>query len=789
MCSISKSRLERIKRLREGMLVPPEICTEKGRYMTESYRETEGEPVPLRRAKALSHILENLSITIEDDELLVGRQTSKRRGGALNPEINASWYLAEMDSFHSRRLDPYAPLSEQEKKDIAGMCEYWEQRSLYAKYRAALPEEYLPYIGTLFAGGAYCANTQYYGHMLTDYAKILRLGVSGIKREIDAALAGLAAQEGESWQYLTAMKLSLDAAVSLAGRYSRLAADMAAACKDKSRRAELEQIAQICSRVPEQPAQSLREAVQSMWLCYIAVSNEGWGAGPSLSRPDQYLLPYYLEDIERGVISGEETVELLAMLLIRMNGQFTVYSETAAETFGGVSTRLSLTLGGQLPQGGSAVNELSYLFLDAAQLSALAEDMVILTGESTPEPFLIKAAALAAKLQGKIKFVGQDVLERQLVQAGREPELARNSAVTGCNSPGVVGRSLETAGGMVNLPLILDLALNNGYSPMLKRQLGPKTGDPRSFTRYDELWSAFCGQFEALAPIIRRIRDLDKELFGEYMPCLLQSSLMTGCIESATDVVRGGTRPHFSFAVSLAGSPNVGDSLAAIKKCVFEDGTMSMETLLTALRADFAGFEAQHRRLLTAPKFGNNEPYVDELVNEVLCFCSDVIAASPGYLGAGSTSAAATITANLPLGTAVGAQPDGRRAGAPLAEGGISPHQGRNTSGITAALSSVSGLDHMRLRNGSVLNLRLDPKSVDSEEKIWKLAMLIRAFHKAGGLLVQFNIVSTETLRAAQKNPAQYKDLLVRVATYSAYFVELSELLQEDIIARVEVRT
>ena len=781
---VSVATRERIERLRQKMLIPPQVCTEKGKYMTQSYRRTQGFPVPMRRAMALEHILGHLTVTIDEDELLVGRTTGKQRGGPLSPEINASWYETEIEQFSTRLHDPYAPLAPEEKQDIHDMVAYWKGRSLFDQWETRIPEEYRPYNTTLFSGGAYCANTQYYGHIATDYTRLLEKGVEGLQEEIHQELKKIPA-EGEAAVYLNAMSRSLHAVVILAERYARLAQELAEQEERPVRKAELEKIARVCRRVPRYPARTFHEAVQSMWLGFIALSNEAWGAGPSLSRIDQYLYPYYKRDLEDGTATEEEMTTLLAMLLIRMNGQFTVYSAKSAEVFGGVASKLSITLGGLTPQGESAVNPLSYLILEAEELAALAEDIVILVGENTPEPFLLRSVELAARLRGKIKFVGQDVIVKQFLEAGRPLELARRAVVTGCHAPSMMGASLDIPGGTVNLPLLLDLALHDGYSPMLKTQLGPHTGDPRTFTSFEQVMTAFQRQFAAAAPIIQHYKNTDKELYARYMPNPLQSALLDGCIQRAKDVIQGGLAPYMSFGVSLSGAPNVGDSLAAIRKWVFEERRLSMGQLLDALEDDFQGHDQVLHLLTRAPKFGNDQPEVDSLVNEILSYCSDVIAKTKGIAGASSTCAAATITGNIPMGRVVGAQPDGRRAGMPLSEGGISPHQGRNVSGITATLKSVAGLDYKKLQNGSVLNIRIDPDAVKTQEKREKLATLIRSFHAMGGYLVQFNIVSTETLKEAQKHPEQYKDLLVRVSTYSAYFVELSEQLQNDIIARL----
>lgn len=785
---LSPSRLERIEMLRQNMLVEPQVCVEKALYTTESFRSTEGAPIEYRRARALDHVLTHLTVGIGPGELFVGRPTGKVRGGPLSPEVNSTWYTKEMDTFHTREQENYAEVPEADKQIIRDCCAYWHGKSLFDHWQAAVPDDMKFANGPIIGGGGFCLNTQYYGHISTDFGKMLEKGVLGLYEEIDKTIQSLGTfgdvENFTKEQYLRAMRISLGAVVKFAHRYADLAEQMASGEADAQRKAELEQIAETCRWVPEHPPRTLYEAIQSTWFTYVALNNEAWGAGPSLSRVDQYLYPFYQADKAAGRITDEDALEYLACFLIKQNGQFTVYSTPAAKIYGGLCCRLGNTIGGLKPDGTTAVNELSYLMLEAARFG-LTEDIMVLTGQDTPQDFLVEAVETAKILRGKMKFIGHDVLVRQMLHDGRPLEIARGCAITGCNSPSVPGWSLDLPGGMINLPLIFDLALHDGYSPRLGRQMGPHTGDARTFTCFKQVYDAFKEQFRFFVPYMHLYKNMDKKMFADYSPCPLQSAMMQGCIEKATDITRGAMYPYMSYSMSLSGAPNIGDSLCTIKKLIFEDGTYTMAQLMDALDRNFEGDEAMLHQIQRLPKFGNDEPYVDQLVDDVLAFTSGEIEKIPGFYGAKSTCAAATITGNIPMGADVGALPDGRLAGEPIAEGGISPHQGRNTSGITATMASVAKLDPMNFRHGSVLNIRIDPDAVKDRSKLEKLAMLVRSFHAMGGYLVQFNIVSTDTLRQAQKHPEQYKDLLVRVSTYSAYFVELSEQLQNDIIARL----
>jgi pyruvate-formate lyase len=447
----------------------------------------------------------------------------------------------------------------------------------------------------------------------------------------------------------------------------------------------------------------------------------------------------------------------------------------------------TVVLGGVTPEGKDAVNDLSYLFLEAEMEVRLSlEDLVIRIHQSNPDTFLMKACQVAKSLRGKLKFLGDDVAIQMHLSNGKPIARARDYVICGCWELNVGGYSWDLINGFYNLALMLDLALNDGVSRITGEQIGPKTGDPRKFESYEQVWAAYKKQVEALLPVALVIANTDKRLYAEYMPYPFTSSLYHGCIEEGLDLMRMGKMPYMTRAIAMVGAPNVGDSLAAIKKTVFGDGKIAMADLINALDKNFKGEDDLLCILQAAPKFGNDDDYVDSLVNQVLSHAADVAGKYRSYEGAKYTVAPAGATGNIYLGSLVGAMPDGRKAGGSLSEGGISPHQGRNVSGPVATMRSVSKLDHVRTSNGAVLNMKISPDAVKDESKMKRFADMVRTYLETGGYLVQFNIVDTGMLRDAQKHPENYRDLLVRVATYSAYFVEISPELQEDIIARME---
>lgn len=774
----------RIRQLRKAMLVQPSVCVERARLITESYRQTQGEPAPIRRGKAFAHLLRHMTVRIYPQELIVGRPTSKVRGGSISPELQCDWILKELDILSTRQTDPFEPLTQEERDTLADVVSYWDTNSLRYHWSQEVGEEHKPYDDLLIGGGAFCGNNQFPGHASPDYGQLLRFGAEGLLEQVRQRLQQPA--DGAQQAELQGMALCLEALEELGDRYAAEARRLARTESDPQRAQELLEIAAVCDKVPRKPAESFREAVQSLWFGYICVMLENWGTGNTFLRIDQYLDPYYEADKAKG-LSLEEAYQYLAMLLINCNSACVVYSEMRSHGFAGNNSGCSFTIGGVKPDGSCAVNDLSYLILEAERAVNMgSDDVVVRLSDNTPEDFSLLACEVARDVGGKLKFLGDKTAIANLERDGMTRQQANDYAIAGCTSPTVGGLSYNIPGGIISLPGILELALNNGVHRMTGLQLGLKTGNAADFTSFEQLWEAFCAQVRHVIPHCHAIKNTDKAMFSHYMPSPFQSALLPCCVERGTDVIDGGTKPFYSFAMSLAGAPNTGDALAAIKKYVFEEGKVTLGEICDALAANFEGYEDLQKLLIRAPKFGNNDPYVDSLVNQVLSYVSDVVAETPGFHGAQSTVAAAAVTANIGLGMVLGATPDGRKAGEPISEGGISPAQGRNSSGTTATMLSVAGLDHSKLRHGEVLNMRINPDAVQGEEKLKKFRALILSYVRAGGFLVQFNIVSTETLRDAQIHPENHRDLVVRVATYAAYFVELGPELQNDIIRRLE---
>ncbi len=731
---------DRVNKLRQRVLCPPEVCIERGYLITESYRQTESEPPVIRRAKALEKVLKEMTISIDDGELIVGRATSKPRGGPLLPEVQWEWYLDEMDLLSTREWDRLAPLTDGEKAKMKQFLPYWKGRSLYDQWSALIPEDVLKLHHVIEEGGAYCANGTHFAHISPDYDIVINKGLNYIKKQVAEEIGKLNLADIKDFnklQFLKAVNIALDAANSFANRYAGLVKDLAKKEANVERKAELSKIADACAWVPANPARNFYEALQSVWFIYVVLMIEGWGNGIGFGRPDQYLYPIYKKDVAEGKLTRNEACDLISMLYIKMNSVLILQASQAVKTFCGFATWANVTLGGLTKDGRDAVNELSYIFLDAEEKVRLsAEDIIIRVHKNTPDAFLMRACETLKTLRGKFKFVSDETTIQQLLSDGKPVDYARDYTICGCNCPTVPAYSHDLPGPIMNLPLMLELALNNGISRLTGKQIGPKTGDPKKFKTYEEVWDAYKKQVEALIPVALILKNVDKQIFAQFAPTPFQSALFHGCIEKGLDITNGGTSPYMTRAISLGGAPNVGDSLAAIKKVVFEDKKLSMDSLIKALEKNFEGEEKTWHILKSTPKFGNDDDYVDSIVNDVLVHGSAVAASNCGGVpGALSTVAAAIVTANVPLGQVVGALPDGRRSGEPLSEGGISPYQGRNVSGPTATMRSVAKLDHVKVTNGSVLNIRFNPDVLKDESKTRKFASLIRTFCETGGHL------------------------------------------------------
>lgn len=788
----------RITRLKEALLsATPEIDAERAVLVTEAYKETEHLPMILRRAKALEKVLANMTIVIRDDELIVGNQTRKPRSAPVFPEFSIKWLLKELDTLPKRKGDVFL-VSEEVKKCLQEIAPYWEGRTCQELAEALMPEE----AKNAQRAGVFTVNNYFFngvGHVCADYAKVLTKGFNGIIAEVEDEIRCLDLTNPEDHkkrQFLEAVIITSKAAINFARRFAQEARRLMETTSDPQRRSELEEIAKNCEWVPANPARNFYEALQSFWFVHLILQLESNGHSISPMRFDQYMYPYYKQDIEKGILTRERAQELLDCLWIKFNEINKVRDEDSTKAFGGYPMFQNLIVGGQTPDGRDATNELSYMCLEATAHVRLPQPSIsVRVWDKTPDDLLMKAAEVTRLGLGMPAYYNDEVTIPALVNRGLSLEDARDYGIIGCVEPQKMGK---TEGwhdaAFFNMARVLELTIFNGKCPRTctecgagcsTPQLGLQTGEFTSFKTFDEFLNAFQKQMEYFVKLLVISDNAVDIAHATRVPLPFLSSLVADCIKRGRSVQEGGAVYNFTGPQGV-GVANVGDSLAAIKYLVYEKKAVSPEELCEALRTNFEGREELRQRLLNeAPKYGNDDDYVDELARlGALIYCREV-EKYRNPRGGRFQPGLYPVSANVPLGAMTGATPDGRKAGLPLADG-VSPVSGRDVKGPTAVASSVAKLDHHIASNGTLLNMKFHPSALEGEEGLRKLCSLIRGYFDQKGFHVQFNVVSRETLLDAQKNPDKYRTLVVRVAGYSAYFTALDKAIQDDIIARTE---
>lgn len=763
-----------------------QVDIQRALIATRAHRATEGEAPVIRRAKVLAAILSEMDIRIDDGELIVGNQSRLPRAGPLFPEYAHDWILSQMDTFASRPGDKFK-ISEDDKARLREILPYWEKRSLRDVWRARLPKETLA-----AAAHGVIANENYSmsgpGHLVPDYKKLLRVGLRGIKKEIEGYRAGLKddRQNGKV-DFYQACSLVCDAAIAFAHRYSRLAGQLAGRNPDFVRRDQLETIARICRRVPEEPATSFWEALQSVWFIQVMIQIESNGFAIALGRFDQYMYPFYRSDIDSGRLTREQALNLLGCFFCKLSEINKIYSNEGTRLLAGPAHGQALTLGGILADGEEGTNELTYLCLEADSAVRLVQpDLAFRIGDSTPQDLLLKFGEVTRSGLGKHKIFGDRLVIDSLIESGVDPMDAREWGALGCSEPVLCGMTNSWGNsGHLSLTKCLELALNDGRCRLTNIPLGPPTGDPRQLTSFRDLMKAYRIQLEYFIEQLVSYNNLLDQLHADLLPLPFVSLFISDCLARGVEFNAGGAKYNFTAPLGI-GLITTADSLAAIKKLVFEEKTIPMPQLIEALDRNFEGQEYLRQTLIhRAPKFGNDEDYVDRLANELLHLWADGLGGYTNPRGGRWVPSLYTLTANIGFGERCGATPDGRKAREPFNDN-ISPVHGRERKGPTAVARSVGKLDMVRITHGSILNMRFSPSALWGEEGLAKFADFIRGYVRLGGWHNQFNVVSTETLREAQKHPEKYRGLVIRVSGYSAHFVELSPEVQEDIIARVE---
>lgn len=789
--------LPAITELRERLLnTQPSVCPERARLVTEAYRRWEGDPPVLRRAKALAHVLDHMTIYIQAGDWLAGNQASAPRAAPIFPEYSVDWIAAEIDEFAHRKADQFQVDPAVRRELLEEILPYWQGRTLYDRAVASMPPELLQAqeIGATAGRGNITSGD---GHIIVDIPGVLRTGLAGVVRRAEARLAEMEHTQHmldlPGRAFLEGVILTCQAAIRFAHRYATLAEQQAAEAAG-AWRDELLRLAEVCRRVPEHPAGTFQEAVQCAWFIHLVTQIESNGHSFSLGRFDQYIYPYYRRDRENGQLSEARTLALLQQLWLKLFSVIKIRPWSHTRFGIGYPTYQNVTIGGQTPEGRDATNELSYMVLQTIQQTRLTQPNVSARYHTgTPDRFLLECARTIKLGFGMPAMKNDEIIVPALLEKGVSPEDAYNYAIVGCIEAAVPGRwgYRNTGMSFLNLLKLLELAYNDGVDPNTGVRLHPGRGSLADFGSFEALYAAFHDQlvyYTRSSVLFDAYGDLALEALAPDAFC---SALVDDCIDRAKTIKEGGS--HYDVISGLqSGIANVANALMALQRKVYEEKTLAAPQVAAALQTDFAGVEGEWVRqmLLSAPKYGNDLDEVDALAQRVLLDYLEIVRpyrttrAGRGPIGccyAGSTS---NISANVPLGHSVCATPDGRHAGEPIAEG-VSNFHGTDTRGPTAVMRSVTKLPTIKML-AQLLNLRLSPATLSTEEGLWRLVHLLRGFQKLKGWHVQFNVVDSKTLKAAQDRPDEYKDLVVRVAGYSALFVTLDKATQDDIILRSE---
>ena len=790
---------DRIRRLLESIKVERyPLCIEKSRLMTESFKKTEGEPMILRRAKALAHMLDNITIFIEDDQLIAGNAASKTMG--LEFDFYAGlWSPDEIDGLKQAGYD----ITAEEEAEILQMNAFWKDYNPLSRMGRLFDERLWPFMqsGMILppwknreegSGGGYAESGMGLGPgfylMTVDFERVLNKGLNTLLKEAEEELKKLQhpkADETDRVHFLQSVLIAQRAVIRFAGRCAALAEEMAAAAPDSNRKKELEKIAVTCRRVPANPAGSFYEALQSFWFIFLMITPSPTA---SIGRFDQYMYPFYRKDIENGAIIDSEVLELLQCLRIKDMQINRTSGKLARQKNAGMAKWHNMTIGGVTPEGADATNELSYLILDALKLCPVPHHTVtVRVHEGTPEELMLKALEVVRTGIGMPAFVGDKSYIGYLVNEGVPLKDARDYAMAGCIDAAITGKSRIASYGMFIVPKVLEVTLNNGIEPQTGRRLGPETGEFGSFVAFDDFLTAFKRQLRYFLGLHAEKNNIELQVSRELFPDPLRSSLMDDGIKAGKALL-DRTFPFENGAVmNPVGMINVVDSLAAIKKLVFEEKKISRPDLSDALRSNWKGdgHAAMRKMFLAAPKFGNNDDDVDAIATDLFRFWADTTVQFETCLGGTHKPTGVSVSAQWPGGTLTGATPDGRYAGECLADGTVSPMRGMDLHGPTAALNSAMKIDQTAYQ-AALLNIKFHPSSLKTNQDLRKLSFLIRTYFSGNGKHIQFNVVNREVLTDAQENPERHKDLIVRIAGYSAYFVQLGKPMQNEIIGRTE---
>ncbi len=797
-CRLSSKQSERIKHLKEESInVNQEVCVERARYLTEGYKEHAAEPAIKKRAYAFQNVLKKISLFIEDGQLLAGNHAASLRAASIFPEYCVNWIFEEIDELPKRPGDRFL-VPENIREELLRIAGWWKGKTLEDRCQATLPQQAKEAykMGVLSANGNMTSGD---GHIMLDFEALLHKGAEGIIHDAKTRLSALDLSDPASHHkriFYESVIIAYEGMIIYAERYAALARQLAEKETDAARKSELFAIAANCERVPRRPVETFYEAVQSVWFAHLLSQIESNGHSMSFGRLDQYLYPYYEKDLAEGRCTQGTATELLACLWVKAFGVVKIRPWSHTRFSGGDPTYQNLTLGGITPEGEDAVNDLTMICLDSVSLTRLTQPNVSARlNEKNPEEYLHKCVEVIKLGFGMPAMHGDHVMIPSLMKRGVTEKDANNYAIVGCIEPIIPGKFGYRSAGMsfTNFAKVLEITLNGGVDIRTGLALLKQDKTLADMESMEEVRAAYDKQMSYVVKTRVTGEHCIDYAVEELVPDAFCSGLVQDCIARGKNAKEGGS-VYDMVTGPETGITNAANSLAALQKIVFEEKRITPGELLAFLHNNFEGEKGENiRRMLVnrAPKFGNDDDFVDQISSDIyLSFMKEqdkypTTRIGRGPVGCLSYPCTATISGNVPQGVPVGASPDGRKAGEPLSEG-CSPFHGTDTLGPTAVLNSISKMPNHLITGGNLLNIRLSPSVMSTEEGVVKVMNLIRTFFSMDGWHVQFNVTSTKTLLDAKNNPDNYKDLVVRVAGYSALFNDLEEKTKDDIIARTE---
>ena len=779
---------ERVARLRQCSLdTKPWLSLERAKLMTDFYRQAGPLSPPVLRASALRYIMENRTIYIGAEELIVGERGPRPKGTPTYPEL-CCHTMEDFDILNTREKISYCVDEEARRIQQEEIIPYWKGHSMRDRMFAEMTPEWKD----AYAAGVYTEFMEQRapGHtVLGDI--IYRKGLRDLQEDVKASLLKLDffndPRAYDKQQQLQAMSIAAEAVITLAERHALKAEEMAAVETNPQRKAELEKIADVCHHVPAHAPRDFWESLQAYWFTHLSVITElnTWDAFCP-GHLDQHVYPFYQHDLDTGAVTKEQARELLQCFWVKFNNQPAPpkVGVTAAES-GTYTDFCNINTGGLKPDGSSGVNDLTYLVLDVIdEMRLLQPSSNLQLSKKSPDRFLRRGLEIVRKGWGQPSIFNADMVVEELLRQGKSIEDARAGGTSGCVETGAFGKEAYILTGYFNLPKVLELTLYNGFDPRTGKQVGIESGDPATFKCYDDFLAAFKKQMHYLVEVKIRGNNVIERLYARNMPAPYLSLLVDDCIAKGGDYNDGGPRYNSTYIMAVAPGTCT-DSLSAIKYHVFDHKNLTVAELMDALRSNFEGHEKTRLMLWNkTPKYGNDDAYADTILAQVFDLFFDEINGRPNTKGGTYRVNYLSTTCHVYFGSVTGATPDGRKAWEPHSDG-ISPAQGADRNGPTAVIKSAAKLDHART-GGTLLNQKFTPKVVEGSEGLDHMAQLVRSYFKLDGHHIQFNVVTADTLRKAQAEPEKFRDLIVRVAGYSDYFCDLTPALQNEIIARTE---